>query len=117
MLRNSHLILSDAEQITKTRAAAMMKSHRNGKGDFYTFDQMALLRWPASNKVGEGDGQWTTVISGGLATCACPAFQRGVHKKPCKHLVLAARLAVYNARKDAKEAEEAEKKLMVVCTG
>ena len=117
MLRNSQLILSDTNNTIRGRAAAMMKAHRKGKGDFYTFDQMALLRWPATNRRGEGDGQWTTVISGGIATCACPAFQRGAHRKPCKHMVLAARLAIYHTRKDAEADEKAEMDQLVVCSG
>lgn len=117
MLKKSRNILSSANETIKSRARVMFKDHRKGKGEFFLLGNSALLRWPASNQHGEGDGYWTTVISGRLATCACPAFQNAYRNKPCKHIVLTAGLIVYHLQREEHVLEQELMKTMMVCTG
>lgn len=114
MLKRARHILATMDPKKRMRAQAMMKAHQKGKGECHIIDGVAVLRWPATNRKGEGDGYWTSVISGGIASCACPSFQHD-NGAPCKHLILLARLAIYHVDRDAQQAEvEATAQ---VCTG
>lgn len=102
MLRNSRSVLGSMDPHKRMRAQAMMKAHQKGKGECHVLDGTAVLRWPASNRKGEGDGYWTSVLSGHLRTCACPSFQHSRSQEPCKHLILLARLAVYHTDEESR---------------
>ena len=114
MIKNAQLILVNMDPVKKRRAQAMMKAHQKGKGEFHFVGNAAVLRWPASNRKGEGDGFWISLISGNLVTCACPSHLHDRNNSPCKHLILLARLGLYHTREDQREVELQK---MVVCSG
>lgn len=85
--------VAESEFSKRERAREMFRAHRDdGVGEFVKTGHACVLSWPATDKVGEGDGFWNAIITSNNAHCSCPSSPRSWFSigrmKPCKHLIL-----------------------------